>query len=128
MIDYETLTIENTIYLNNITSDLHLSSYTCAIRQQKSLDEYSTESDKFQLNVTFKPIIEIVVSNSENSEMKIKKDNIVYLFKSVDNSMNVAFKCKYNSNPKPNSILWFRNGVIIDNKCKQSIHLKENKF
>ncbi len=113
LIDYETLTIENILYLNNISSELHLNNFSCAIRQQNKLDEFTNESDAFLLNVTFKPVIEIVVLNDENEIIKINDEKIVYLYKSSD--VNVAFKCKYSSNPKPNSILWFKNGVLIDN-------------
>ncbi len=120
LIDYETLTIENIIYLNNVTSDLHLTNFTCVNRQHKKLDDFTIESDRFQLNVTFKPKIEFIVLNEANEEYKIENNNNTNVFLYRNEASNVGFKCKYRSNPKPtNNILWFKNGLIIDNKCKK---------
>ena len=93
------------------------------IRQQKSVDEFASESNRFQLNVTYKPKIEIIVLSEDNREFKVNNysdgedEKQVYLYKNVE---NIGFKCKYNSNPKANSIIWFKNGVNIENnnKCK----------
>lgn len=115
LIDSNTLTVENRLYLNNVTSDLHLMNITCKIKQ--AYDQIDSDlSASLVLNVTYKPIVEIVINdNNNNNEIKIS-NQIVYLFKNnINNGNNVVFKCKYNSNPKPNSILWFKNDILIEN-------------
>jgi hypothetical protein len=125
LVDKETNTIETSLTIENITSDVHMNNYTCKLVQVQDDSADANLSNEQQLwqsseqvvmNVAFKPRVHMsllqIDSISSNELVTLSTDQLKSI-RLYEDDNDVAFKCKYTANPNDNlKIVWKLNDQI----------------
>ena len=113
--DKEQNKIESQLSLVNLTSEFHLSNFTCKLVQAE--DEHQEQlwqtSDIVTVNIGFKPIVNIELVNKTKLRETTEAKLVLY------DDTDVKFKCNFKSNPVDElKIEWKLNNVVQQSNGK----------